>query len=177
MPLLEAGALLVAAGFAVVFMFAGTGKLHDSAGLQRTLETLGASPRVASPLARVIPLLELILATGLVLFVGHPVGAALGLIAGAVLVVVGFMGVTADTPVPCSCFSVTSAATLGSRQVLLGGSLGLAMSVAAVAEVHVPLGASLAILLGMSVLAAVLQGFRVGAIALRLAAARSAISG
>ena len=102
---------------AAVFAVAGTAKLRDPAGTSRSFRALGLPP----VLGRVVPVLELGVATGLLLLPGVTAIAALALLAAFTTFLV--LGIKRGVTVPCNCFGSSSRAPLSGRDLARNAAL------------------------------------------------------
>ena len=102
---------------AAVFAVAASAKLRDPAGTTRSFRTLG----LPGSLGRVVPVVELAVAAGLLVVPAWAAIAALALLAGFTTFLV--LGIKRGVTVPCNCFGSTSRAPLSGRDLARNAAL------------------------------------------------------
>lgn len=110
-------AVVVAAAISGVFLSAASSKFVNPGALRRTLRELGLGHRWAAAVARAVPVFEVVVGVAVAGFVPAVVGAGLVMLAAVGIGAAGAVAMAAGARIPCACFSASSSAVLGPRQL------------------------------------------------------------
>jgi peroxiredoxin len=108
----------------VVFLAAGVTKLRDQSGFRRALGEFGVAPRLARPVAVVVPIVELMVAVGLVTAVTARSAALAALALLALFTAVMAASLARGERPQCRCFGQVLASPVGWRSLARNGVLG-----------------------------------------------------
>lgn len=116
-------AVAVAAATSGVFLSAASGKVVNRGALRRTLRELGLEDRRAAAAARVVPVFEVAVGVAITGLAPAALGAGLVTLAALGIGSAGIVAMAKGARIPCACFSASSSAVLGPRQVVVAVAL------------------------------------------------------
>lgn len=116
-------AVVVAATTSGVFLSAASGKVVSRGALRRTFRELGLGDRWAAAAARAVPIFEVVVGVAVAGLVPAVVGAGLVMLAAMGIGAAGAVAMATGARIPCACFSTSSSAVLGPRQLVVAVAL------------------------------------------------------
>ena len=156
---LEVAALLLRGALATVFLVSAVAKLTDRPGTVQAVLDFGFTPQISRQAAIAVPLIELLIAVGLLFVPTSPYAAAAALTLLLIFsVIIGWSLIHGQRP-DCHCFGALSRNPIGSATLTRNGALAVASIVViwlsspnAGAAASAPETATTAVLLGLAVM-------------------------
>ncbi|HEY2382208.1 MAG TPA: MauE/DoxX family redox-associated membrane protein [Terriglobia bacterium] len=122
---MSAGFIAVRLLLAAVFLFAGAAKIVNPAGLREVLPDFGLPSRFASPVAKFLPVLELLIAAALIPASTAWYGAWGSMILLTIFTIAAAIALWRGRKPDCGCFGQLHSAPIGSSTLIRNGVLAV----------------------------------------------------